>query len=441
MITKELKPIPKHIIEKIKKLDSKCRLMGHNGTTYYSYFTKFKGDLTQITVACKTKNKQWLCKQIVVRPLHSKDCYVKDIEYSLFGYSTGWYYRGIGCYNQTTNYDKWCKAETKYYNVVNEVVNKSYILKQSQYKYSAINKYPYWDLIKYLRIYEEYPQAEYLVKMELSHFATNKSILKIIGKDKKFRKWIMTNKEVLQNKYGNYDYISSSEIIYAYKHNINITESQKRKRIMRELDEDYNFRNHLKDIINKEEIMKFYNYLEKYNIDCSSYWDYINACQYLGLDIEQNKYPKDFNRTHDIRIAEYDKAKLLADKKQRKELYENFKQVANKYLSLQRNLNEDYVVVIAKSPGELIKEGKALDHCVGRMNYDQKFAREESLIFFIRNKEDIDKPFVTMEYSLKTNKILQCYAKHNRKPEIEVQDFVNKKWLPYANRKLKKLVA
>jgi len=26
-------------------------------------------------------------------------------------------------------------------------------------------------------------------------------------------------------------------------------------------------------------------------------------------------------------------------------------------------------------------------------------------------------------------------------PELEVQDFVNKKWLPYANRKLKKLVA
>ena len=39
---------------------------------------------------------------------------------------------------------------------------------------------------------------------------------------------------------------------------------------MRELDEDYNFRNHLKDIIKKEEIMKFYNYLEKLNINFKS---------------------------------------------------------------------------------------------------------------------------------------------------------------------------
>lgn len=151
--------------------------------------------------------------------------------------------------------------------------------------------------------------------------------------------------------------------------------------------------------------------------------------------------PKDFARWHDIRIDEYNKSKILADKKQRKELYNKFKQVADKYLSLQRNFNEDYIVVIAKSPADLIKEGSALNHCVGRMNYDQKFAREESLIFFVRNKHNKDKPFVTMEYSLKSNKILQCYAEHNSKPQTEVVDFVNKKWLPYAKRKLKAIVA
>ena len=131
--------------------------------------------------------------------------------------------------------------------------------------------------------------------------------------------------------------------------------------------------------------------------------------------------------------------KEIEDEIERKELYKTFKQVAKKYLSLQRELDEDYIVVIAKSPADLIKEGSELNHCVGRMNYDQKFAREESLIFFVRNKHNIDKPFVTMEYSLKSNKTLQCYAEHNSKPQTEVQDFVNKKWLPYANRKIKKV--
>jgi hypothetical protein len=75
------------------------------------------------------------------------------------------------------------------------------------------------------------------------------------------------------------------------------------------------------------------------------------------------------------------------------------------------------------------------------MNYDQKFIREESLIFFVRNADMPDVPFVTVEYSLTIRKILQCYGDNDSKPKDEVLEFVNKKWLPYANRKLKKIAA
>ena len=118
---------------------------------------------------------------------------------------------------------------------------------------------------------------------------------------------------------------------------------------------------------------------------------------------------------------------------------EKFKKIALKYEFMQRNLKEDYCVIIAKSPYELIKEGNALHHCVGKMGYDTKFINEESLIFFIRNKNNPQIPFVTVEYSIKNKKILQCYANHNSKPEENVQLFINKIWLPYANRKIKKL--
>jgi hypothetical protein len=73
------------------------------------------------------------------------------------------------------------------------------------------------------------------------------------------------------------------------------------------------------------------------------------------------------------------------------------------------------------------------------MGYDQKFAREETLIFFIRNTNSPDTPFVTLEYSLSTHKVLQCYGDNDSKPDEKVMTFVNKKWLPYANRKLKKI--
>jgi hypothetical protein len=60
------------------------------------------------------------------------------------------------------------------------------------------------------------------------------------------------------------------------------------------------------------------------------------------------------------------------------------------------------------------------------MNYDQKFTREESLIFFIRSKEDINNPLVTVEYSLKDKKVIQCYGEHDSKPNDNVLHYVNK---------------
>jgi hypothetical protein len=68
-------------------------------------------------------------------------------------------------------------------------------------------------------------------------------------------------------------------------------------------------------------------------------------------------------------------------------------------------------------------------------------AREETLIFFVRKFDDLDTPFVTLEYSIKQKKILQCYAYDNQTPDDNVIEFVNKKWLPHANQQLQKIAA
>ena len=159
------------------------------------------------------------------------------------------------------------------------------------------------------------------------------------------------------------------------------------------------------------------------------------------MNLEINRYPHDFRRWHDIRIDQYHTARALKDAEERKELYKQFASVAEKYLPLQRDKDDTFIVVIAKSPSELIHEGDILHHCVGRMNYDQKFAREESLIFFIRDKQCPDVPFVTVEYSVSKKKVLQCYGDHDSKPNDCVMEYVNKKWLPFANRKLNKIQA
>lgn len=193
----------------------------------------------------------------------------------------------------------------------------------------------------------------------------------------------------------------------------------------------------------KDDIEKFVAYLGAQNISVYSYNDYFKACKYLALNMseDKNRYTHDFKRWHDIRIDEYNTAKALKDEQERKALYEKFSAVASKYLGLEYDKKSVYIAIIAQKPSDLIREGDELHHCVGRMGYDQKFAREESLIFFIRTKEEPEKPLVTVEYYLKNKKVLQCYGDHDSKPTEEVINFVHKKWLPYANRKLKQLAA
>lgn len=432
---KDIKPIPNYIAKKIKQMSMK------GFSNFYSYLTKIKGELVRITVACKEYDKQWICKQVAVHGVHSKKCLVKDIEYSLIGYSTGWYSEGISKSRKNYEDNKWYEAEDKYYNPFAPIVNKKYALKFDEFKYSVADKYKYDDFFKYLRIYEKYPQAEYLMKMGLQHLATKKILLRKIGKDKEFRKWLIRNTKILKNEYGKYPYFSAQTILSAYKMKLSILEAQKFEITKKELLKDYNYTNHIVNIVPKNEIYEFVTYLNKQNTNASSYNDYLTACEFLHLDmsLQKNKYPHDFKRWHDIRIDEYHTAQAKEDKEKRKELYKKFAKVASKYISLQKESDDGFAVIIAKSPAELINEGNKLDHCVGRMNYDQKFAREESLIFFVRNKDNIKKPFVTLEYSLSQHKVLQCYGKHDSRPSDEVLDFVNNKWLPYANRKLKKI--
>ena len=71
----------------------------------------------------------------------------------------------------------------------------------------------------------------------------------------------------------------------------------------------------------------------------------------------------------------------------------------------------------------------------------QYLEENATLIFFIRSADAPDVPLVTMEYSLKSKKILQCYANGNTKPADDITTYINTKWLPYAKRQLKKIAA
>ena len=439
---KFIRPIPNYIAKQIRNRDERS---GYNGGNirFYAYFAKIKGELVKITVACKNYENQWFCKQVAVHGVHSDICFVRDMEYSIMGFVVGWYEQGLSNIPKQYEDGKWYSSRDKFYNPFAKVINKKYALRFDAYKYSAIDKYPYADELKYLRIYEQYPQAEYFVKLGLQHLATNKTLLKKAAKDKNFRKWLIRYAKQLRNEYGTYPYFSAKIILSSYKANISVIEGAYAEKERKELLKNYNYSNTISKIIPHNEIDIFLKYIKKQDTNIASYADYVKACTHLGLDmtLDKNKFPHDFKRWHDILIDEYRSKLAEEDAEKQKALYEQFASISEKYLPLERSQNDAYIVVIAKSPADLVREGDLLHHCVGRMNYDQRFIREESLIFFIRNKETPDTPFVTVEYSLSKHKVLQCYGDRDSKPTDEVLNFVHRKWLPYANRKLKSIAA
>ena len=425
------------MVEVIKKTDKEKYPAQDGHTRYYAYLTKNDGELVKVTVAVKNRYKKWYCKPVVVHGVHSKRCFGQDIWfYTIAGYVTKWDHDDFNQTQKPMNHNDWGWAEDKMFDPYAMVVNKEYIIdKFPEYRYSAVDNYPYGDVIKYLRYYEQYPQVEYLTKFGLDEFVFSKMILKLLKKDKSFAKWLLRNKDDIIGR--NY-YVAA--IIEAYKKNIPLKTSNaiyKTSVLLR--DKKYKeIRDHLKG-----RYYELATYLNSQNTSMDVYSDYLNACIELGLDtsLDKNCFPKYFKRWHDIRIDEYNSQKLERDEINRKEFYKSFYNIAMKYIGLEYKKRSAYIVIIARKPSDLITEGEKLRHCVGKMNYDRKFVREDSLIFFIRETSAPDKPFVTVEYSPSQKKILQCYGYLNSPPKEDVLDFINKKWLPYANRQISKMAA
>ena len=437
MKIEKIKPIPKYIEKKIKQLDKRKCPEQSGFTRYYAYFTKNDGELVKVTVAVKNKYKKWYCKQVAVHGVHSKVCFIKDIVLFYMGtYVTGWYSEGLTKYPKWYEDCSWGECDDKYFHMWIPIVNKEYISKFPEYKYSAYESYPYRNLLKYLRLYEQYPQTEYLVKMGLQGYAMSIQLLKQCKKDKAFCKWLYKNKDEIKSV-GCY----ISTILTAYKTKKGLRETQQLEYAKKNIINGTDFKP-IRNML-KGDYERYISYTSSNNISHRSYLDYLRACNYLNIDmsLNKNRYPNDFKRWHDIRIDEYNTKLAEEDERKRQALYEQFSSVAEKYMPLQKESKGVFICLIAKSPAELISEGNALHHCVGKMGYDQKFAREETLIFFIRTKEAPDVPLVTVEYSIKGKKVLQCYGDGDTKPNEEIQEYVYHNWLPYANRKLKKLMA
>lgn len=129
---------------------------------------------------------------------------------------------------------------------------------------------------------------------------------------------------------------------------------------------------------------------------------------FLGLiemrDFEWLPY-LDTNRTFNQNYKIFEEYK---DRKKNNIISENLKK-----LNFLNNYQiEDYIICVPQDKNDLVKEGKAQNNCVGHY-YNDSIARGENLIYFIRNKKNPTKSFVTCRYSLYSKATVEYRTKNN----------------------------
>lgn len=139
------------------------------------------------------------------------------------------------------------------------------------------------------------------------------------------------------------------------------------------------------------DIIVYYAYTQKMILafgtyDTSRYLRaYFEMCKLINKEpVKQSNFIREYVETKETytRLKEiYDKEAFMRvhDKLEKKALFEY----------------GNYTVVIPKEPKDLIMEGQLMHHCVG--SYVDSVMKENTYIVFIRNKENIEAPYITCQ--------------------------------------------
>ena len=301
--------------------------------------------------------------------------------------------------------------------------------------------------IQYIRLYRRHPQTvEMLMKARLHRMLTEKAVERI-SQDRHFAYWLMKNRDSV-------GCMACKTAYDAYKKNPNGDpwDYQRSLDYRVKCGKESAFRN--KEVYRKALRHTTQERMAEYiraNTNRESYGDYLVACDWLRLDFSDTKvlFPKDFKVMHDLyteQYAQHIREEMAEDERLKAEgalmerimTAKRMKDVADRFSFLSDFKADGYCILVASSKDELIDEGFALHHCVGRMDYDRRQADGNSVICFLRRESAPDVPYVTVEVKVSDRlSVSQCYG--NRDSVVpEVDGFV-KGWMKYANAQMRKV--
>lgn len=133
-----------------------------------------------------------------------------------------------------------------------------------------------------------------------------------------------------------------------------------------------------------------WDYQKTRNFSCLE--KYFETCEKLNLQPEKRNPCKHILTTF---RAYQDSLNIELDKTIRE------RQTANKEKFFFEDNN--FTMIFPMSTKEFVREGEALNNCLGWNHYNEKVARQDCIVCFIRNKNDIDRPYIACEIRKSNN--------------------------------------
>lgn len=167
----------------------------------------------------------------------------------------------------------------------------------------------------------------------------------------------------------------------------------------------------------------------RYNNFFGDWLDYIQMAKRQGLNVKDKRiiYPRNLKEAHDV--------VMLNEKISLNEKYiESFRDIVERCQVYEFTFG-NYLIRPPVDMKELLLEGQQLRHCVG--NYIPNMAKGETVILLIREVQNPEKPFYTLE--LKKGLVVQCRGFSNCAMTDDVKKWVDD-WhkLKVSEKKTKK---
>lgn len=184
-------------------------------------------------------------------------------------------------------------------------------------------------------------------------------------------------------------------------------------------------------VLQRNNLRKELNYLtklaqehrQKEYIIGRDYEDYLEQLDKLSIPKDKHsRFPANFYQTHE-QLSE--QIREMDEKIQKMEVAEKNRRLKKIVQELQKQYtvrSKKYCIIWPKSKRDFQTEGQKQNNCVG--GYFDRVVRRETVVFFLRRKEEPETPFCTVEF--KGEKLIQCRIAYNRDAPEDVQQLMQK---------------